>query len=133
MGYQPSKQRLHFTIVNVFIDIPVEDVLQVIRNRLSTDASFPEQSPLQVEEVMELLDICLTSTYFQFEVKFCQQKEGMTVRIPLFLMVSNKFMEQFEEIALDIADHKTVKWLRYFDDTFMVTWTSKTAAISSPY
>jgi hypothetical protein len=35
-------------------------------------------------------------------------------------VVSNKFMEQFEEIALYTADHKTIKWLRYFHDTLMV-------------
>jgi hypothetical protein len=29
-------------------------------------------------------------------------------------------MEHFEEIALDTADHKPAKWLRYFDNTFMV-------------
>jgi hypothetical protein len=47
--------------------LKVEEVLQVIRNRLNTDTSFPGRSPLQVEDVMELLDICLTTTYFQFE------------------------------------------------------------------
>jgi hypothetical protein len=31
-------------------------------------------------------------------------------------VVSNIFMERFEEIALDPADHKRTKWLRYVDD-----------------
>jgi hypothetical protein len=57
----------------------VEEVLQVIRWRLITDPSFPERSPLQVEDVMKLLDICLTATYCQFEDKFYQQKEGMAM------------------------------------------------------
>jgi hypothetical protein len=51
---------------------------------------------------MELLDICLTTTYFQVEDKFCQQKEGMT------------------KIALHTADHKPAKWLKYFDNTFVI-------------
>jgi hypothetical protein len=42
----------------------------------STDPSFPERSPLQVEDVMELLDMSLKTTYFQFEDKFYQRKEG---------------------------------------------------------
>jgi hypothetical protein len=58
---------------------------------------------------MELLDICLTTTYFQFEDKFYQQKEGMAMVNLLCLVFSNIFMEHFEEIALDTADHK---WLR---------------------
>jgi hypothetical protein len=56
----------------------VEEVLQVIRNGLNTDP-FPEHSPLQVEDVMELLDICLTTTYFPFEDEFPQQKDGMAM------------------------------------------------------
>jgi hypothetical protein len=63
--------------VSLFTNIPVEEVLQVIRNRLSTEPYFPERSPLQVEDLIELLDIYLTTTYFQFEDKFYQQKEGM--------------------------------------------------------
>jgi hypothetical protein len=33
---------------------------------------------LKVEGIMELLDICLTTTYFQFEDKYYEQKYDMT-------------------------------------------------------
>jgi hypothetical protein len=55
--------------VSPFTHVPVKEVLQVIRNRRSTNPSFPERSPLQVEDIMELLNICVTTTYFQFENK----------------------------------------------------------------
>jgi hypothetical protein len=80
-----------------------------MRNRLSTDPSLPERSPLQVEDVMELLAICLTTTYFQFEDKLYQQKEGMEMGNSLSPVVSDIFMEHFEEIALDTAYHKPAK------------------------
>jgi hypothetical protein len=98
----------------------VEEVLQVIGNRINSDPSFSECSPLYVEDIMESLDICLTTVYFQFEDKFYQQKEGMSrgnLQTPL---VNNVLMKHFEEIALDTADHKPAKWLIYVDDTFMV-------------
>jgi hypothetical protein len=60
--------------VSLFTNVPEEEVIQVIRNRLNMDPSLPEHSPLSVEDIMELLDICLTATYFQFEDKFYQQK-----------------------------------------------------------
>jgi hypothetical protein len=84
------------------------------------DHCFPERSPLQVDDAMKLVDICLTVTYFQFENKFYQQKEGMAMGNSLSLVVSNIFMEHFEETALDTADHKPAKWLIYVDDTFVV-------------
>jgi hypothetical protein len=37
---------------------------------------------------MELLDICLTATYFQFEDKFYQQKEGLEMGNSLHPVVS---------------------------------------------
>jgi hypothetical protein len=67
-----------------------------------------------------LLDICPTTTYFQFEDKFYQQNEGTAMGISLSPVVSNIFIEHFEEIALDTADFKPAKWLRYIDETFVV-------------
>jgi hypothetical protein len=58
---------------------------------------------------MELLDICVKTTYFQFEDKFCQQKEGIAMGNSLYLVVSNIFMEHFEDIALGTADYKPAK------------------------
>jgi hypothetical protein len=43
--------------ISLFTNVPVEEVLQVIRNRLSTDPSFPEYSPLQVEAVIEQIEL----------------------------------------------------------------------------
>jgi hypothetical protein len=54
---------------------------------------------------MELLDICLTTTYFQFEDKFRQQKEGMEMGDSVTPMISNTCIEHFEKIALDTEDH----------------------------
>jgi hypothetical protein len=109
-----------FVAVSLFTNVAVEGVLQVIRNRFSTDPSFPERSPFQVEDALELLDIGLSTTHFQSEDKFYQHKESMAMGNSPSPMVSNIFMEHFEEIALDTADHKPTKWLTYVDDTFVV-------------
>jgi hypothetical protein len=69
---------------------------------------------------MELLDICLKTMYFQPEDKFYHQKEGTAMGNSLSLVVSNIFMEHFEETILDTEDHKPAKWLRYVHDTFVV-------------
>jgi hypothetical protein len=65
--------------VSLFTNIPVVEVLQVTRNRLDMDPSFPECSPLQVENIMELLYVCLTTTYIQFKNKSYQPKEGIAM------------------------------------------------------
>jgi hypothetical protein len=60
-----------------------------------------ERSVLQVEAIMELLAVCLRTTYFQVDDKFFQQKDGMTMGRSLSSIVSNIFMEHFEKLALD--------------------------------
>jgi hypothetical protein len=44
----------------------------------------------------------------------------MAMENSLSPVVSNIFMERSEEIALNMADYKPTKWLRYIDDTFVV-------------
>jgi hypothetical protein len=120
ISLQNEDYLVSFDIVRIFTSVPVEKVLQVIRNRLNTDPSFPECSPLQIEDIMESLDICLTTSYFQFEDKFYQQKGNMSMGNILTPLVNNVFMKHFEDIPLDTADHKPAKWIRYVNDTFMV-------------
>jgi hypothetical protein len=55
-----------FDVVSLFTNGPVEEFVQVIRNKLSTYPSFPEPSLLQVEGILELLGICLITTHSQF-------------------------------------------------------------------
>jgi hypothetical protein len=65
---------------------------------------------------MELLDICLKITYFQFEDKFYQKEREYGNSLPP--VVSNILMGHSEATTLDTADHKPIKWPRYVDDTF---------------
>jgi hypothetical protein len=69
---------------------------------------------------MELLEVCLRTTYFQINDKFFQQKDGMAMGNSLSHIVINIFMEHFEKLALDSAPYKPSLWLRYVDDNFVV-------------
>jgi hypothetical protein len=52
--------------------------------------------------------------------KFSHQKDGMARGSSLSPIVSDIFMEHFEKLSLDSAQHKPSLWLRYVDDTFVV-------------
>jgi hypothetical protein len=52
--------------------------------------------------------------------KFFQQKDGIPMGSSLPHIVSNIFMEHFEKLALDSAQHKPLLWLQYVDDMFVV-------------
>jgi hypothetical protein len=69
---------------------------------------------------MELVEICLRTTYFQVDNKFFQQKDGKAMGNFLSPIVRNIFMEHFEKLALGSAPYKPSLWLRYVDGTFVV-------------
>jgi hypothetical protein len=67
---------VHFDVVSFFTNLPIEEALQVVRNKLHNDNTLAEQSVLQVKTIMELLEVCLRTTYFQIDDKFFQLPYG---------------------------------------------------------
>jgi hypothetical protein len=100
----------------VSFDVPVNESLQVIRNKFHNYDTFEEW----VEANMELLDLCFRTSYFQMDEKFFQQKEAMAVGSSLSPIVNNIYMEHFGKLPLDSAQHKPSLWLRYLDDNVVV-------------
>jgi hypothetical protein len=91
--------------VSLFTNVQVDEALDVIstRNKLRNDDTLAEESVLQVEAIMKLLEICLRTTYFQVDDKFFQQKDDVAMGNSLSPIVSNIFKENFEKLALDVA------------------------------
>jgi hypothetical protein len=51
---------------------------------------------LEVDAIMELLEVCLKTTYFQADDKFFQQNESMAMGSSLSPVESNIFLGHFE-------------------------------------
>jgi hypothetical protein len=66
------------------------------------------------------LEISLRTTYFQVDDKFLQQKDGMAKGSSLSPIISNIYMEHFEKLDLDSAQHKPLLCLQYVD--IFVVW-----------
>jgi hypothetical protein len=62
----------------------------------------------------------MRTTYFQVDDTFYEQNERMDMGSPLYPVVSNIFMETFEQLTLTIAQQKPKMWPRYVDHTFVV-------------
>jgi hypothetical protein len=57
-----------------------------------------------VDTIVDLLELCLISTYFEVNDRLYQQKEGIAMGSSLSPVVSNIFMEYSETLALDTAE-----------------------------
>ena len=69
------------------------------------------------QDIMELVTLCLNSTYFQYNGKHYKQLHGTAIGSPVSVIVVEIVMQAFEE--RDIATYQqTPICLRYVDDTF---------------
>ena len=65
-----------------------------------------------------LLNLCLTSTYFQYNGKHYKQLHGTAMGSPVSVVVAEIVKQNIEEQALSTYTKTLPLWLRYVDDTF---------------
>ena len=104
----PDEHKLvSFDVKSMFTSIPLQ---------LSTDyieSATNVELPLPTDDIMDLLNFCLTSTYFQYNGKHYKQLPGGSYVLAEF------FVENTEEQAPVATYTRTIPlWLRYDDDTF---------------
>ena len=72
---------------------------------------------LEVDDIMELLEFILTTTYFCFNGQIYRQKFGTAMCSPVSPLVADMFMEHLEQKLLNTApeDLKPKLWKRYVE------------------
>ena len=75
---------------------------------------------LTLENVLDLLEFCLTTTYFVYDGVYYRQVFGAPMGAPISPGVADLTMEDFEEEALNNCpdDMKPLFWKRYVDDIY---------------
>ena len=80
-----------FDVISLFTSIPLQLALQCTETAIqqSTDAL-----PLPTEDIMDLLNLCLTSTYFQYNGKHYKQLHGTAMGSPVSVVVAEIVMQK---------------------------------------
>ena len=76
---------------------------------------------MSIQQITTLLEFCLTNTYFLLQVKYHEQVQGAAMGSTISPCIANLFMEEFEVKALSTCPHPLSLWLRFVDDTFVIT------------
>jgi hypothetical protein len=73
---------MSFDVVSLFTKVPLKETLQLLEQQFEG-------------EILDLFKQTLTSTYFLFNGKYYDQKDGVAIESPLASIVSNYFPENF--------------------------------------
>ena len=107
-----------FDVVSLFTCVPTDLAVQVARRRLEKDQTLPERTDLSVDDIMDLLTLCLSATFLQFIGKVYQQVHGTDMGSPVSVVIVNLVMEDIEERALTTFHPPPHFWRCCVEDTF---------------
>ena len=89
-----------------FTKVPVSEALWVIADLLVDDDTLRNRTTLLSADIVSLIRLCLTTTYFQFGGDFYEQVEGAAMGSPLSQLVANMCMQDCAQRALTRAPLK---------------------------
>ena len=116
----PSNAKLvSFDVKSLFPSIPLKSLLVLLQNHVNK-SNF---SSLNKQKFLNLIKMCLTQSYFQFNGKIYSQNEGLPMGSPTSPLFAEVYMSAFEEnlFQMDLAlISKVFFWVRYVDDIFCV-------------
>ena len=104
-----------FDVKSLFTSIPLQLALQCTETAVQQSTA---KLPLPTEDIMDLLNLCLTSTYFQYNGRHYKQLHGTAMGSPVSVVVAEIVMQHVEESTLATCRQTIPLWLRYVVDTF---------------
>ena len=89
----PGECLSSYDVTASFIFVPIDPVLNIIKDLLEQDDTLCNRTVLLVQNIIELLGFWLHNTYFSFQSKFYEQVEGAAMGSLVSPIVPNLYME----------------------------------------
>ena len=109
-----------FDVTSLYTTIPIDQSLLVMEDLLQHDDKLADPTPLSPNQILDLVNILLQTTYFKFNDQIYQQTDGAAMGGPTSAIVSEIYMQALEMTAITTADHPPKVWERHVDDVFSV-------------
>ena len=116
----PGECLSSYDVSALFISVPVDPALNIIKDLLEKDHTLKERTVTEVSDIILLLEFCLKNTYFSFQDQFYEEVEGAAMGSPVSPIVANLYMEYLEQKGSKYCPNPPRFWCRFVDDTFVI-------------
>ena len=117
----PDEELRSYNVSTLFMSVPIDKVLEVIRLKLEEYNTLSERTPLEhVISSNYCGCACLNCTYLLFHGEYYLQIHGVAMGSPVSQIMCNLYMESLEQKALATTPKRPRWWCRYLDDTLRV-------------
>ena len=101
----PDEELRSYDVSALFTSVLIDKAPLVIKDKLEEDDTLSERTSLEPDDIIRLLGLCLSCTFFLFQGEYYLQIHGTAMDSPVFPIVCNLYMESSEEKALATAPH----------------------------
>ena len=110
-----NKKFISFDVSSLYTNVPVKVTLAFIKRKFSTLKNLNLKMP--VDCYIDLIELCLKNSFFQFGDEFFEQIFGLMMGSPLSAILGNLFLEHVEsELLQSYKGTHPSFWWRYVDD-----------------
>jgi len=112
---------ISFDAVELYPSVLIADALQLLEEKMVMDTHWSRKTDLLRSEVLELVNILISTPYFQCELGFFEQAKGTPMGGPLSRLLADLIIENKikNKIQLNREWRRQFNWVRLVDDTFM--------------
>ncbi|OXA39128.1 hypothetical protein Fcan01_26135 [Folsomia candida] len=112
-------KKVSFDVTSLFTMVPIPETLDYIKERLESYPDLEKWTSLPIDDIMSLLKLCTSSSYFQFQNNYYKQNDGTAMGSPLSPVIAEFFLQKLE--LTKIKNNRSIYfWKRYVDDVFCI-------------
>ena len=89
---EPHETHVSFDVVALYTSVPIKESLDYIHSMLNEEFSLLSATELDSTEIINGLELCLTSTYFTFNGDLYRQTNGVAMGSPISPIVADLFL-----------------------------------------
>ena len=118
----PNEVQVSFDVVNLYPSAPIKEAIDIVAEMLKSDLSLRQRTKLSVDDLRQLMELCLSKCYFLWNDKIYLLKNSAPIGLALMVVMAESFLQHHEKNAIETSSNQIPSiapksFLRYVDDS----------------